>query len=560
MGTVDTRGLVATTRHDSSAAGRVTSLSRWIDPDLRGIIEDRYWAPIERLTSLEAMLADESFRAEPGNHIGIYSDHGPAHTADVAAQAASLGTWVIDTFLGARSSERAAFVTGTAVLLSLLHDVGMCTVPPVGRRLHAQYAAQLVYSSEFADVLEHVLRTDAGRLRTTIERSGVTDVRTTACEVLAGAVAHSKSSVPASVLDDRVAFRRLLQYVTRTELVEQCDPTDPAIASAADAGDHSFGWLVDDRHRDLADDVIAAIRIVRAADALRQRGTTQRTSSGFEAVVDPRTGRAIIAMRSSSRRSTYLVAVDNPITIGESNIRSAELLPGALRFEVHRGAFASGEADARVVEALAGVVDDIQRDVLPAFPGAVADIVLVAPTDDPSFAERLREAFVARRPGMAGRTRVVDGSPPLTRPAAFDWRGRGWPVPEARRPLVLERMRHHGLKVEAPVDRLFRDVVVVDVAAGETVIEPGEAAAFVAVPFAPGLVASPIGGFRPSTIEPWVPVGTVGVLRGHDRNSTVTAVHSLELMVIPAAAYLEGWAEPYELAELIELLHRDPPR
>ena len=46
-------------------------------------------------------------------------------------------------------------------------------------------------------------------------------------------------------------------------------------------------------HRALADDAIDAVRLVRAADALRQRGTTLRTSAGYEIFIDTDSGDAV---------------------------------------------------------------------------------------------------------------------------------------------------------------------------------------------------------------------------------------------------------------------------
>lgn len=536
--------------------GGVEALERWIAPDLRVVIEDRFWAPIERLTGLEAMIGDPSFVDDPGAHLALYADHGPNHARDVAARAATIAGWAFGALVPERSPERAELVTGVAVLMALVHDVGMCTDPPVGRRLHAQYAAQLVHAPEFAGVMDELLRADAGRLRTSIERAGLgRDVAVVAREVLACAVAHSKSTVPVAQLDDRGRFRTTLQYVCHTALADQL---------GADVGeiddDGSFAWLVSDEHAELADDVIDAIRLVRAADALRQRGTTLRTSAGFEVVVDARTGGAATVVRSASRRSSYLLEVDTPIVVGEANIRGASLGPASLRFEFHRGALATDAAASRVADAVAHVIDDIQRDILPSFPTVAFAIDLVQPDDDPGFAARVRDAFVAHRPSLAAQTAVVPGPRYASVPPRFDWRGRGRPLLDARRALVLDRMEEHGTNVAATADAMFADALVVTVATGETLMEPGEDASFVVVPFEPGLVVTPLGGYRPAAVEPWIPVGTIGVLRGHDRNSAVLATRPMEVMVIPDDAFLAHWAAPFDARGLVERVRQRPPR
>ena len=61
---------------------------------------------------------------------------------------------------------------------------------------------------------------------------------------------------------------------------------------------------------------------------------------------------------------------------------------------MHAVAALAGEFQQQV----AGVVDDIQLDILPSFPGRRLDLELATPHDDSTFAERVRRAFAARRP------------------------------------------------------------------------------------------------------------------------------------------------------------------
>lgn len=540
---------------DDEVALSVDALDPWIEPQLRLLIEDRFWAPIERLTSLEAMVADPSFLLEPGAHLGLYSDHGPNHARDVALRAASISEWAIGTLVADRGPERRSFITGVAVLLSLIHDVGMCVDPPVGRKLHAAYATQLVFCDSFADVLDQLLSSDAGRLASGVRAAGVDEAlaRTVACEVLACALAHSKSTVPARLLDDRAGFRTQLQYVLSTDLAAQLDATDRAVAD-----DGSFAWLDPAVAPRLADDVIDAVRIMRAADALRQRGTTLRTSAGFEVVLDGRTGQAAAVLRSRDRRSAYLLEVDSPIVVGEANIRGAEIDPHRLEFQFHRGALATDEMSERVADCVAHVIDDIQLDILPTFPATNFDIELVAPDDDPSFAERVRDAFVWRRPELRDRVVVANGVAVTSVVPTFDWCRRGRSLDVEARPSVLANMVLHGMRLTRTSEVMFADVVVVDVEPGDVIMSPGEAANFVIVPMGPGVAIAPLGGYQPMAVEPWIPVGTIGVLRGHARNSTVTADQSLEVLVIPDTAFLARWAEPFDGPTLVERVTRSP--
>ena len=534
---------------DDEVALSVDALDPWIEPQLRLLIEHRYWAPIERLTSLEAMVADPSFPLEPGAHLGLYSDHGPNHARDVAIRAASICEWAIGTLVADRGPERRSFITGVAVLLSLIHDVGMCVDPPVGRKLHAPYATQLVFSDSFTDVFDQLLSSDAGRLASGVRAAGVDDslVPTVAREVLACALGHSKSAVPARFLDDRAGFRMQLQYVRSNDLAAQLDATDRAVAD-----DGSFAWLGPAAPPRLADDVIDAIRIMRTADALRQRGTTLRTSAGFEVVVDGRTGQATAVLRSRDRRSAFLLEVDSPIVVGEANIRGAEIDPRRLEFQFHRGVLATDEMSQQVADRVAHVIDDIQLDILPTFPGTNFDIELVAPDDDPAFAERVRDAFVWRRPELRERVVVANGVAVTSAVPALDWRRRGRSLDVEARSSVLANMVLHGMRLTHTPEAMFADVVVVDVEPDEVIMAPGEAANFVIVPMGPGVAIAPLGGYQPMAVEPWIPVGTIGVLRGHARNSTVTANQSLEVLVIPDTAFLACWAEPFDGPTLVE--------
>lgn len=520
-------------------------LDKWIPPDLRTDIEERFWRPIESLTSLEAMIADEAFFADPGRHIGLYADHGPTHARDVALRVLEIADWAFGSLIEDRSRDRRDFVTGAAVLIALVHDVGMCVIPPVGRRLHAQFATQLVRSEVFADVVDRLVDTDAGRLASTLRASGVEPARGVP-EVLACAVAHSKSTVPMATLEDHVAFRRFLQYIARTDLQAQVGAPTTGFAD-----DGTFAWL--GRDAELTTDVIDVIRLVRAADALRQRGTTYRTSVGFEVVVDSRTGTSVAVLRSESRRSAFLLEVDFPMMIGEANLRGAELRADALRFDFHRGSFERESALDRVVAATVQVIDDIRRDVLPAFPLASLRVELAEPQDEPGFAHR-----VAERLGVVDVTAAVPWSATVP---AFDWRRAGRPLEAAERAQAVLQLEAHGANVSKRTEGdLFAGVNVVTLGPDETVIRPGEEASFAVVATGPGLVATPLGGYRAEDIQPWIPVGTVGVLRGHDRNSTVRASAEVDVLVVPAGTFLDAWSDPFTADSLRARLAERPLR
>ena len=248
-------------------------------------------------------------------------------------------------------------------------------------------------------------------------------------EVLALSLCHSKSAVPANLLDDPAALRALMIRGAFTSLDRQAaEPREalrtstfdgiapaPFVRRYRDLTGEAFGWLVDTRPaaREFVVDVIDAIRVLRAADALRQRGTTQRTSAGYEICVDRRSGLAVMALRSRERRFGALVWLDKHQSIAEGNLRLVELTAdGSFRVAFHRGDFSDDGSIERVVMASVETIANIEADVLGSFrqaptaPRAERFVEVVPPPDNPEFA-----------------TLVAERSRPTTRasPAEHDW-------------------------------------------------------------------------------------------------------------------------------------------
>ena len=67
----------------------------------------------------------------------------------------------------------------------------------------------------------------------------------------------------------------------------------------------AYAWLdsPDPAHRALAEDAVDAVRLVRAADALRQRGTTLRTAAGYDVFIDVETGDRQLDRRHQSEHA-----------------------------------------------------------------------------------------------------------------------------------------------------------------------------------------------------------------------------------------------------------------
>ena len=525
---------------------------------LRERVEQRYWAPIGDAAALERFIDDPALHAAPDRHPALFSDHGVVHVRDIAASAAALAARAHGVLLPARDGLTHAFVRRLAVLLAYFHDIGMVDPTPAGRRVHPQFAAQTVLGDAFDDLAHELWHADAGGLRSRLQALPG-DARWVAREAMALALAHSKSAVPAPVLDDGGALQALMRRACLTDLQALIAKTDAASAVAARyaaTGIEPFAWLTDPQPawQAFRRDVIDAVRILRAADALRQRGTTLRTSAGYEICTDRETGEAVVGLRTADQRQHLLLRFHNPISAAEANIRSTVLADdGSLCVEFWRGAFARDGVREALLAVTADVIADIEADALGSFAGGSRQVCLVAPDDDPCFADALAHEVATRHPRLAGRVRVAPAEPeaPCDAEAAWADAGQALEPDEAAHDTIFEQLAAHGLNVDA-IDRpaALAGTRRVRVAAGRTVIEPGSRATFVVVPLEPGLELQPSGGWPAQPLHPWIPLGVTGVVRGGERNAGVVARGAVDLLLIPGEHYVAAWFRPYDLAGL----------
>ena len=550
---------------------------------VRAVVEETLWRPIEAQATLEVLAQDPSFFDDPGRHPAMFADHGVTHVRDVASGLVALVDTVDGVLLSARPPTRRHLVQSIGVALAYLHDVGMVDLSPVGRRTHALHAAHAAFSSAADPLVTHLL--GPGRVGQALAAVQAADpfrvpLPTVVREVLALAAAHSKSTVPADVLDDRAALGRLMRLVLVTPMsVHRASPRAPTPEDRSTptvlpgsaphpSRQDAYSWLEAPAgpQAEFADDVVDAVRALRAADVLRQRGTTLRTSGGFEVYFDARSGHAVCTLRPADGAAAYVMVYDDHRGAGEANIRMASVTPrGDLRIAFHRGAFGEPGAARRAAESVANAVADIQADVVPTFTGAPARglppprrssadlrIQLERPQDDPTFADAVRRVLVHSHPHLAHRLRVVadvEGAAPAER-RRFD---AGEPVDPRGRlaDRVLDALAAHGTDA-TDVDReeAFGDVCTARVPAGEVLVEEGSPPTFVYVPMAAGLRVRPSGGYPASPLHPWVPVGTTGAVRRAGRNAQVVAEEDVQVLMIPGESYVRTWLRPFTPAEL----------
>ena len=570
--------------------GRLAELDARLPRPLRTDLEEHLWRPIETQATLEVLCVDPSFLADPGHHPAIFADHGVVHVRDVAIGLIRLLDTINGVLLPERPPARQGFVEAVGVATAYLHDIGMVDMTPSGRRVHALYAAHAAFGSSVDPLVRYLLA--PGPVRSRLDDIAArapfaTSLENVVREILSLGVAHSKTAVPADVLDDRDDFRTLLQRIVFTSLddlraaprLPQAADTSPiprdANAQAYDDPATSYAWLsaTSGPQAELADDVIDAVRALRAADVLRQRGTVLRTSGGFEICMDAETARAVCTLRPVTGDAAYVVIYDDERGAGEANIRAAFVTPrGDLRIAFHRGGFGSPEAAQRAATSVADVIVDIQADVIPSFSGVSVggglrapmrtrhdvQIQLERPGDRPAFADDVASLVAEREPALARRLVTVadtQGAAPQERRRFFLAQPMDPTGPEADE--LLRLLAEHGAET-AGFDRAaaFAEACRASIEPGEVLVTPGSAPAFVYVPTGPGLVVRPGGGYAPSPLPPWVPVGTTGVIRRAERNSEIVAERALEVIMIPGELYARAWLRPMTAAGLGMRLRR----
>lgn len=573
---------------EPSSTARSPSIDELLPARVREVLEERFWRPIEQATVLESLVRDPTFLADPVNHPGLFSDHGVVHVRNIATGFFSLASTANGVLLPGRPPERQAFLTAYGLLATYLHDIGMHDQSRVGRMLHPLYAAHVAFESSLDDVIGQLLSSNGAVVR---RLQAIESEAPFACprgvvlrEMLSLSMAHSKSTVPASLLDDRPGLRRFAQRVVLSDLdAQRARGSRPGLNDdpelTANTGfyerplDQSFAWLTsgDPAQRALADDVVDALRALRAADALRQRGTSLKTTAGYEIFIDAASGQAVFSLRTKDNSEVYLLRGDSPKSAGEANLRMAAVTRnGHLRFAFHRGAYLDADATGYAAESTAVVVGDILDDVLDSFsrqlvpgdletPALSSDeiqIQLERPNDAPTFADDVARLVVAAHPRLADRVLTVadlEGVPPEERARYHGGVSIDPRSDEARS--VLEQLKAHGTKVEGiDVEAAFADVRRVRLRAGEVVVSIGSPASFVYVATGPGLRVQPGGGYRAEPVSAWVPVGTTGVIRRAERNAEVTVDQDVEILMIPGECYARVWFRPYSADELVAVL------
>ncbi len=337
----------------------------------------------------------------------------------------------------------------------------------------------------------------------------------------------------------------------------------------------SFQWMISSAPgaMRLLQDAIDTIRALRCADALRQRGTVQKTSGGYEIFVSQQTGNALCSLRYGEQQ-LYLMELDQPLSVGEANIAASALThEGDLRIAFHRGSFAEAGASARAAGYAAAVLNDICEDVIgsfqypldssifdelpaPACSAEQIDILLENTDDNPSFVSQVIEQLGMLNEVAASRCRVVPSLQNSTLLESTRYLNAGeldWD--RARLQDFLGKIGASGQKIShIDVGHAFEHVREVALEPGEVLIEAGTPSAFVYLPLGEGLHVTPLGGYQSVSMKGWFPIGTTGVIRGAARNAHVVAGQKVAVLIIPKEVYLRYWYWPYTFQEVRDLI------
>lgn len=575
------------------------SFERYLSASVREQIEQRYYARVGEQAKMEILIHDPAFLVEAEKNPAFYSDHGVVHVRDVAGQILHVLQIINGILIPPRSPEQMeSLLYGYGVALAYLHDIGMSDLSPFGRAIHPEFAAQSVFDDSLGDVVTMMWDDNCGNLAAHLTR--LFDMRVLRRdpqivfrELLAMSIGHSKSKIPATMLDDPTALRKQMKetisHNLRSLFARQMRARGKSLPAEFSFDDQppvyleryysnfdceAFDWLTpsdeSEGARQLIYDVTDTLRALRCADAFRQRGTVEKTSGGYEIYISQKTGESAIALRLGGDRLFLMELPNNPDGAGEANIASSEFnREGNVRISFHRGAFENQQAQDRSAYSTAYVISDFLGDTVDSFwrktpiPSlkTVREILILLEStgDDPHFTELVAEQLCQFNPQVAGQIQIVPSLrnvSDLERDRYLQAEELNWDA--GKHQSILDKINLAGQKLGNfdPVEG-FKHVRSARLQPGEKLIEAGAPASFVYIPLGDGLKIIPLGGYQSFSVAAWMPLGTTGVIRGDIRNADILAERAVSVWMIPKEIYLRYWYSPYSPVELKKILARE---
>jgi hypothetical protein len=545
-------------------------VDKYLSPTVRRHIEEMYYEKINQNAQLSVVINDPVFLAHPFKHVAFSTDHGIVHVRDIAMRVLVLIDELNGIHFPKRQPSRLGFMKGYGAMLSYVHDVGMIGVKSVEHDNHAEVSAEMMYNDFFDKQIALLWDENSGNVAWRITQLAFKKAITqpphlVLREMLALAGAHRKENVPSDTLNHPGELRRLMQEMLGNSKLLKIFYDD--------FKRDSFSWLISENNevRELVDDIIDVLRVLRCANASRQRGERLRATGGFQIFLDHHTANAIYAINMGEK--LLLMESKDTLLAGESNLSGTEFThAGDLRVSFYRGNFDDEKVTEHAVFNAALAINEVQADIIGSFarPPAGQDnasgdyskkwkpvyILLENSDDSELFAQRVKDQLIILNPSLKEIVRTV----PSLQNATESERNRyllaeeiTWDLKTQKE--MLEKISQSGHKVSAmQPQKAFSHVKCSTVNAGEMLIQAGTMGSFVYVPLSEGLVGYPLGGYEPFRSHQYVPLGNVGVIRGDTRNSTIVAETTVKVLMIPKEVYLDSWHYTYSEDEFTQML------
>src|SRR3954471_6605651 len=98
------------------------AIDRHLAAELRSVLEERFWRPMVKGSTLQALRDDHALGRGSNGHPALFADHGIVHVRDVAVGVVDLAATVDGILLPRRPADRREFVVGLAVIIAYVHD------------------------------------------------------------------------------------------------------------------------------------------------------------------------------------------------------------------------------------------------------------------------------------------------------------------------------------------------------------------------------------------------------------------------------------------------------
>ncbi len=553
-----------------SRVTELTLVDKYFSPTVRRNIEEKYYEKINFNAQLNSIVNDPVFIAHPFKHIAFSTDHGVVHVRDITMRMMTLFDELNGVHFAKRLPSRLGFMKGYGAMISYAHDVGMVEVKNSDNDTHDALSAQMMYNDFFDKQIALLWEENSGNVAWRITQLAFKKAITqpphlVLREMLALAGAHRKETVSTDALNHPGELRRVIQNMI--------DGVSNLKLFYEDFKRDSFVWLISENHevRSLVEDVLDSLRVLRCANACRQRGERLRATGGFQIFLDHQTADAIFAINVGSK--LLLMQSKDTLLAGEANLSGTEFTQaGDLRISFFRGNFNGDKVIDKAVFNAAVAINEVQLDMIGSFarPPAGEDnatgdyskkwkpvqIFLENTDDNGNFAERVKDQLIILNPTLKEIVRTV----PSLQNASETERNHylmaeelNWDLKTQKE--MLERISQSGHKISAMLpQKAFGHVKCTTVKAGEMLIQAGTMGSFVYVPLAEGLVGYPLGGYEPFHAHAFIPLGNVGVIRGDTRNSTIVAENTVKVLMIPKEIYLDFWHYTYSEDEFAQML------